>query len=355
MQPDRLHAEDGNYSLSVVVPVYNEEQVLPEFHRRLVKTLDELNVPAEFLYVNDGSKDRTLEILIELHTQDPRTGVINLSRNFGKETALTAGLDRAVGDATIVIDADLQDPPELIPALVSKWQEGFDVVYAKRITREGETALKRMTAKIFYRVIRRMSRVYIPEDVGDFRLLDRRALDALLRLRERHRFMKGLFSWIGFRQTAISYRRDPRFAGESKWNYWKLWNFALEGITSFTIAPLLAAAYFGVLVALAAFGFASFIIYRTLVYGDPVQGYPSLVVIVLFLGGIQLMFLGVIGEYLGRIFNETKQRPLYFTADSLSSSLQRMASPSLDKSELEHRSSLFKGASSKLTSREKSN
>jgi glycosyltransferase involved in cell wall biosynthesis len=299
--------------LSIVVPAYNEDAVLPEFHARLAGVLDQSGLDdAEIVYVNDGSRDLTLQVMRALRVRDPRVAIVDLSRNFGKEVALTAGLDHARGDAVVVIDADLQDPPELIPALVERWREGFDVVYAQRMARDGETRLKRASAFLFYRVLRRVSRVQVPADTGDFRLLSRRAVDALRQLREHHRFMKGLFAWIGFPQAAVPYRRDPRRAGATKWSYWKLWNFALDGLTSFTIAPLKLATYLGLATALVAFGYGSFIIGLTLVYGNPVAGYPSLLVVVLFLGGVQLFFIGVIGEYLGRIFNETKQRPLYF-------------------------------------------
>lgn len=301
--------------LSIVVPAYNEQEVLPEFHRRLSTVLAQLEGGCEIVYVNDGSRDNTLAVLHELRRNDPRVALVDLSRNFGKEIALTAGLDHARGAAAVAIDADLQDPPELIPELVKQWLDGFDVVYAKRTERDGETWLKKLTAKVFYRVIKRVSHVAIPEDSGDFRLLSRRALDALKLLREQHRFMKGLFAWIGYPQKAVLYRRDARFAGVTKWNYWKLWTLALEGITSFTTAPLKIATYIGVAAALLAFLFALFIVYKTLVYGDPVRGYPSLTVIVLFLGGIQLVALGVIGEYLGRMFTETKNRPLYLVKD----------------------------------------
>jgi glycosyltransferase involved in cell wall biosynthesis len=297
-------------TLSVVVPAYNEEEVLPEFHRRLTAVLETLDFPCEILYVNDGSRDRTLGTMESF--RDSRVAIIDLSRNFGKEIALTAGLDHARGDAVVVIDADLQDPPELIPQLVAKWQEGYDVVYARRTARDGETLLKKTTAKLFYRFIQGINRVKIPADTGDFRLLSRRAVDALKQLRETHRFMKGLFAWIGYPQVAVNYRRDSRFAGTTKWSYWHLWNFALEGITSFTITPLKIATYVGLLTACGSFAYALFVIYKTLVHGDPVQGYPSMMVVILFLGGVQLMSLGVIGEYLGRMFNETKQRPLYF-------------------------------------------
>jgi glycosyltransferase involved in cell wall biosynthesis len=298
--------------LSIVVPAYNEEAVLPEFHRRTAAVLDGLDLDAEVLYVNDGSKDRTLQVLRQLRAQDPRVGIVDLSRNFGKEIALTAGLDAARGDAVVVIDADLQDPPELIPELLRRWQEGYDVVYAQRESRAGESMAKKATAYAFYRLIQRMSRVKIPADTGDFRLLSRRALDALKQLREQHRFMKGLFAWIGFPQIGVPYRRDPRFAGDTKWNYWRLWNFALDGITSFSIAPLKVASYLGLAIAAFAFFYALWIIAKTLLWGDPVPGFPTLIVVVLFLGGMQLMFLGVIGEYLGRMFDEAKRRPLYF-------------------------------------------
>ena len=297
-------------TLSVVVPAFNEEEVLPEFHRRLTTVVDALDISCEILYINDGSSDGTLEVIRNF--ADPRVAVIDLSRNFGKEIALTAGLDHARGEAVVVIDADLQDPPELIPELIEKWQEGYDVVYARRTARDGESFLKKLTAKLFYRFIQGVSRVKIPEDTGDFRLLSRRAVEALKKLRETHRFMKGLFAWIGYPQVAVNYRRDPRLAGKSKWSYWQLWNFALEGITSFTINPLKIATYIGLTTSVVSFMYALFIIYKTLVYGDPVQGYPSLMVVILFLGGVQLTSLGVIGEYLGRMFNETKHRPLYF-------------------------------------------
>ena len=305
--------------LSIVVPVYNEQEVLPEFHRRVCGVLAGLEGSSEIIYVNDGSRDNTLAVLQELRRNDPRVSIVDLSRNFGKEIALTAGLDHARGLATVVIDADLQDPPELIPELVKQWNAGYDVVYAKRTERSGETWVKKLTAKLFYRLIKRVGEVAIPEDSGDFRLLSRRALDALKQLREQHRFMKGLFAWIGYPQQAVLYRRDARFAGITKWNYWKLWTLALEGITSFTTAPLKIATYAGVLAALLGFVFALFIVYKTLVYGDPVRGYPSLMVIVLFLGGIQLLALGVIGEYLGRMYTETKHRPLYLVKDLYSS------------------------------------
>ncbi|NMJ43575.1 glycosyltransferase family 2 protein [Roseomonas sp. JC162] len=302
-------------ALSVVVPAYNEQEVLPELHRRLAAALADIGIPWEVVYVNDGSRDATLSVMLGIQAQDPRAAVVNLSRNFGKEIALTAGLDHArATEAVVVIDADLQDPPEVIPALVATWREGFDVVYAQRNTREGETWLKKATAAGFYRVMQRIGgKVQLPPDTGDFRLMSRRAIDALLQLREQHRFMKGLFAWIGFPSKAVRYDRAPRAAGETKWNYWKLWNFSLEGITSFTVAPLKVATYVGFAIAVLATIYLAFIVGRTLLQGNPVAGYPSLLAVVLFLGGVQMMMLGIIGEYLGRIFNETKQRPLYFT------------------------------------------
>ena len=301
--------------ISIVVPAYSEEEVIPKFHERITAVCSQLPHDVEIVYVNDGSTDNTLEVLDKLYKSDDRVSVVDLSRNFGKEIALTAGLHKAKGDAVIVIDADLQDPPELIPDLITEWQNGYDVVYAKRSRRDGETSLKKLTAHLFYRLMRSFSRVKIPEDTGDYRLLSRRAVDALNTLVEHHRFMKGLFTWIGYKQKAVLYERDPRLAGNTKWNYWKLWNFAIDGITSFSSAPIRFAGYIGVSIAFGAFSYGIYMLVNTLLYGNPVPGYPSLVVIILFLGGIQLIFIGVLGEYIGRIFNETKQRPLYFLND----------------------------------------
>jgi glycosyltransferase involved in cell wall biosynthesis len=321
----RAHA-----TLSVVVPVFNEEEVLPEFHRRLGAVLDALDLHSQVIYVNDGSTDGTLDLIRQLAGQDARVMLVDLSRNFGKEIALTAGLDHADADAVVVIDADLQDPPELIPELVGQWLDGHDVVYAKRTSREGESAAKKLTAFLFYRLIQKMSRVRIPEDTGDFRLLSRRAVHAVCQMREQHRFMKGLFAWIGFPQKAVPYRRAPRHAGATKWNYWKLWNFALEGITSFSCLPLKVATYVGLASAFGAFGYGVYIVLRTLVLGNPVPGYPSLLTAVMFLGGLQLLSIGVIGEYLARMFDESKQRPLYFLKDGLSRNAVRTAVRALD-------------------------
>jgi glycosyltransferase involved in cell wall biosynthesis len=316
VDPARMRA-----SLSVVVPVFNEQEVLPEFHRRVGAVLDALDMRTRVIYVNDGSTDRTLEAIRALAERDTRVTLVDLSRNFGKEIALTAGLDHADAaddsDAVVVIDADLQDPPELIPELVAGFYEGYDVVYARRTSRDGESVVKKLTAFLFYRLIQKICPVRIPEDTGDFRLLSRRALHAVCSMREQHRFMKGLFTWIGYPQKAVPYRRAARHAGVTKWNYWKLWNFALEGITSFTCMPLKVATYVGLASALGAFAFGSYIVLRTLMFGNAVPGYPSLLAAVMFLGGLQLLGIGVIGEYLARMFDESKGRPLYFVKDDL--------------------------------------
>ena len=297
--------------LSVVVPCYNEEDVVDAFYERTAPILAAIDAEFEIIFVNDGSSDRTAGRILALHMRDERVKMIDLSRNFGKEIAMTAGLDFARGNAVVVIDVDLQDPPELIPTMVETWHEGVDMVYATRTIREGEGVVKKATAHLFYRLIGRMTRISIPENTGDFRLMSRRVVDALKTLREQHRFMKGLFSWVGFSQVSIPYRRAPRFAGKTKWNYWRLWNFALEGITSFSLGPLQVATYFGALVACFAFAYAAFLIIRTLMLGIDVPGYASIMVTILFFSGVQLFTIGVIGEYLGRMFNETKNRPLY--------------------------------------------
>jgi polyisoprenyl-phosphate glycosyltransferase len=298
--------------VSIVVPAYNEGDVILEFNRRLSLVRQKLSVPSEVIFVNDGSKDCTLRLLRSLRAADPTIGIIDLSRNFGKEIALTAGIDHARGDAVVVIDADLQDPPELIPEFIARWrEEDAEVVYGQRVSRAGESGAKKFTSYAFYRVISALGGHFIPVDTGDFRILGRRAIEALGELRERHRFMKGLFAWIGFEQVPIMYERDRRFAGATKWNYWKLWNFSIEGITSFSILPLKVASYVGLVTAVIAISYGVYMIGKTIIFNNPVPGYPSLLVIILFLGGLQLIFLGVIGKYLGRMFNEVKQRPLY--------------------------------------------
>lgn len=301
--------------LTVVVPAYNEGPGLEALHARLAPVLDALEVESRILLIDDGSSDDTWAVMRKLAQADPRVETLKLARNFGKELALTAGLDHVRTGAAVVLDADLQDPPELIPRFVERWRDGDDVIYGRRIRREGEGWFKRATAAAFYRVIGRLSPTPIPRDTGDFRLLSRRALDALAGLRERQRFMKGLFSWVGYRQCAIDYERQPRHAGRSRFNYWKLWNFAIEGITGFSTVPLRLATYIGLVTALVAFCFGVWIIAKTLLWGEPVAGYPSLMAAVLFLGGVQLIALGVIGEYLGRLYVESKQRPLYLVEE----------------------------------------
>lgn len=298
--------------LTIVIAAYNEADALPHLQPRIAAVLDGLaDIDGRVLYVDDGSRDDTWQVLRAMAQQDPRIGLLRLSRNFGKEAALTAGLDLVEEGAALILDADGQDPPELIPHFVAKWREGYDDVHGTRRARQGETWLKRASASGFYRVIGRLSQTPIPRDTGDFRLLSPRALAALRQLRERQRFMKGLFGWIGFERAAIEYDRDPRIAGRSKFNVWKLWNFALEGITSFSTAPLRIATYLGMATALFAFAYAAWIIAKKLLWGDPVAGWPTMMSVILLLGGVQLMALGLIGEYLGRLYVESKQRPLY--------------------------------------------
>ncbi|MFB8791349.1 MAG: glycosyltransferase family 2 protein [Potamolinea sp.] len=306
----------GTVELSVIIPLYNEELNIDCLFERLTLVLNRLNMKYEIICVNDGSKDNTIERLIDYHYKNPVIKIVNLSRNFGKEIALSAGLDYANGAAVVPIDADLQDPPELIAEMVEKWREGYDVVYATRRSRNEETWLKRFTANAFYRTLNRISLVPIPHDTGDFRLLDRRVVDALKKMPERNRFMKGLFSWVGFKQTSIYFDRPSRYQGESTWNYWRLWNFALDGITSFSFIPLKVWSYLGVLVAIPSFFYASFLVLRTLIFGIDLPGYASIMVAILFLGGVQLVSLGVIGEYLGRVYEEVKRRPLYLVRDA---------------------------------------
>lgn len=308
-------------SVSVVAPAYNEQEVLGEFHRRVSEVMRSLGCDYEIVLVNDGSRDNTLALMHALRAADPHVTVVDLSRNFGKEIALSAGLDHTKGEVVIVLDSDLQDPPEFIPQMLEIWREGYDVVYGTRTVRDGESWFKKMTAKYFYRLIKQVSRVDIPKDTGDFRLMSRRAVQALSLLREEHRFMKGLFAWVGFPSKPFLYRRDPRAAGETKWNYWKLWNFAIEGITSFTVAPLKMSTYLGLFVAVVSLVYALFVIWKAMMYGDPVRGYPSLMAVILFLGGVQLISVGLLGEYVGRIFNEVKRRPLYLVNRLLSSEL----------------------------------
>ncbi len=301
--------------LSIVCPAYNETENLAAFVVSVEACMRAIAQPFEIVFVNDGSSDGTLELMNRLRQTHGRIAIVDLSRNFGKEIATTAGLDQAKGDAVVVIDADLQDPPEIIAEMIAGWREGYDVVYARRRERHGDGPVKKLTAALFYRVIHRVGAVEVPENVGDFRLMSRKAVDAVCSMREQHRFMKGIFAWIGFPSMEVLYDRAPRAAGTTKWNYWRLWNLSIEGITSSTLAPLKFSTYFGFATALVAFVSGAFFIVKTLFFGDPVPGFPTLVVVVLFLGGIQLMVLGVIGEYLGRVFNETKRRPLYFATE----------------------------------------
>lgn len=301
--------------ISVVVPLYCEASNVDYLFKRLEGVLYRLSCTYEIVCVDDGSHDDTVGALQRHHNRNPRIKIVTLARNFGKELALTAGIDYACGAAVIPIDADLQDPPELIEDLVAKWKEGYDVVYARRRSRQGESWLKRATANSFYRVMARMSKVPIPRDTGDFRLLDRRVVDVLKQLPERTRFMKGLFAWVGYRQTAVLYDREPRYSGETKWNYWRLWNFAIDGIVSFSVAPLRIWSYVGILFATLSFCYGSFLLVRTLISGIDVPGYASLMVALLFIGGVQMVSLGILGEYLGRVYEEVKGRPLYLVRD----------------------------------------
>ncbi|HIF50422.1 MAG TPA: glycosyltransferase [Thiotrichaceae bacterium] len=316
MNPDEL---EKRKILSIVSPAYNESANLDEFYSRVISATKDLNLEVEIVYVNDGSQDNTIDVMLNQRKNDKRISIIDLSRNFGKEIALTAGLDHASGDAIVIIDADLQDPPELINEFVKHWRAGYDVVSAKRSKREGESHLKKLTSYVYYRLLFLLSDINIPKDTGDFRLLDRKALEALLKLREKHRYMKGLFAWVGFKQLEIEYERDARFKGKTKWNYFSLLNLAFDGLTSFSVLPLRMASIVGVFSAMIAFLYGAFITVKTVFFGDPVAGYSSLVVIITFIGGIQLLALGIIGEYLGRIFNETKNRPLYIVKNAQSS------------------------------------
>jgi polyisoprenyl-phosphate glycosyltransferase len=301
-------------TLSIVAPVYDEEILLPEFYRRMVAAIEPLNVPFEIILVNDGSHDNSGQIMDQLHSQDPRVKVVHFSRNFGHQIAITAGTDHATGKCVAVIDSDLQDPPEVIADMYQKWVEGYQVVYGVRSEREGETAFKRATASLFYRLIRRITNINLPLDTGDFRLMDARVVAAMKSMREHHRFMRGLSVWVGFKQTGVSYRRDARKAGVTKYPLRKMLRFALDAITSFSYLPLQLATYSGFVIA----GFSVIAIIIAIILritGSAIAGQATTLVSVLFLGGIQLIFLGVMGEYLGRIYDEVKRRPLYIVAE----------------------------------------
>jgi len=298
--------------ITVLIPCYNEQAVIRQLWERLLAVINGISgCTFEVLFVNDGSGDDTIHIIKELAQSNPRISYLDLSRNFGKELAMIAGLDYATGDAVIIMDADLQHPPEMIPEMIGFWQQGYDDVCAKRRKRIGEPFLRRWAANTFYRCLQKISTIKIQENVGDFRLLDRRCVEAIKLMRESQRYTKGLFSWVGYTKKEILFDSVERAAGETKWGLLGLINLAIEGITSFTTLPLRLSSVVGVIVSFFAFAYMAVIIFNTLMFGDPVQGYPTLISVILFLGGIQLIFLGIIGEYLGRVFNETKRRPLY--------------------------------------------
>lgn len=298
--------------ITALIPAYNEEECLYQLYDRLTSVLNSIeDYNYEILFINDGSKDNTLEILKELNKKDNRVQYVNLARNYGKEIAMAAGFDYAKGDAVIILDADLQDPPELIPEMVKYFEEGYDDVYGKRKSRDGESWLKKSTSKLFYKMLQSVTKVNILKDTGDFRLLSRRAVEALKKYKEQRRYTKGFFALIGFKKKEILFDRDARIAGKTKWNYFGLLNLAIEGITSFSTFPLRVSSILGIIIAFFSFLYIIFIVFKTLVFGEDVQGYPTMMSVILFLGGIQLLSIGIIGEYLGRIFDEVKNRPLY--------------------------------------------
>lgn len=302
--------------VSILVPCYNEEKSIPLLYPELKAVMDnETCYGWEVLFVNDGSKDNTLNLIKALRAADERISFVNLSRNFGKENAMLAGFDYVAGDCMVIIDADLQDPPSLIPQMLKYWEEGYKDVYAKRANRGQESWLRKQFSLLFYRILDHATRFDVLQNVGDFRLLDRQCIEALKRLRESERYTKGMFCWIGFEKKEIIFDRGDRVAGESNWNFWSLFNLAIEGITSFTTAPLRFATIIGALTAFGAFCFIVFYISKTLIYGDPVQGFTTLISVMLFLGGVQLLCMGILGEYIGRIFNETKKRPTYIASE----------------------------------------
>jgi len=303
--------------LSIVIPMHNEEAALHRLFARLKPCIEQVTAHYEIICVDDGSRDATLAALGEYHRQDPRIKVVHLARNFGKEAALTAGIDYAKGQAVIPMDADLQDPPELIASLVAEWRKGYKVVLATRKSRQSDSWFKRKSADWFYNIINRVSTVKIPPNTGDYRLMDRVVVEAVKQLPERTRFMKGIFAWVGFPTTTVPFDREARVAGLTTWNYWRLWKFALDGIFSFTNAPLRIWTYIGACISLISFLLALYIIAQKLIFGNSVAGYPSLMVAVLFMGGMQLLSVGIIGEYVGRIYRETKQRPLYLVEETM--------------------------------------
>lgn len=307
----------GEAKLSVIIPVFNESESIIECHSRVCSVLESLNEASEIIYVNDGSTDDSWGQLFELSSPAKQVTIttINLSRNFGKEAAMSAGLVEAKGDAVILLDADLQDPPELIPEMLIEWRKGYDVVDMKRKSRDGESWFKIFTASLFYKLINNLSDLPIPENVGDFRLLDRKVVDQINQLPEKTRFMKGLFAWPGFRRTTLEFNRDPRIAGETKWNYTKLIHLAFEGITSFSTKPLRVATMAGLFTSACAIVMMLFVLFKTVLFGEMVAGYPTLITVILLLGGVQLLSIGLMGEYVGRLFIEAKGRPLYLVMD----------------------------------------
>lgn len=304
--------------ITIVAPVFNESEVISVFHQTLTNVLKLHQYPYEIIYVDDGSQDESYSILQSLQLHDLNVSVIKLSRNFGKELAVTAGLEKAKGDAVIVMDCDLQDPPNTIPMMIDAWLSGADVVNMRRIERQGDSWLKKLTAKYFYKVMRAISHIEMQEDVGDFRLLSRKVVNAINQMPERNRFMKGIFSWVGFNKVTLDYVRMPRHAGNTKWPYWKLWNFALDGLTSFSTTPLKISSYVGFLFAFGSFLVGLYFLFKTMFFGDDVKGFPTLFLTILFMGGIQLISIGVIGEYISRIFIEVKGRPHFLVDEYLS-------------------------------------
>jgi dolichol-phosphate mannosyltransferase len=302
---------------SFVIPVFNERETLPELHRRLSDVIETLDGEAELLFVDDCSFDGTYELLVELGRDDPRIRVIRFARNFGHQVAITAGLDHAAGDAVVVMDADLQDPPEVVPDLVARWQEGYEVVYAVRERRRGESWLKRATASWFYRILRRIAHVEMPLDAGDFRLVDRRAVEAFRSMRERARYVRGMFSWVGFRQIGVPYQRSERFAGEPKYSYRKSLTLAVDGLVSFSNAPLRAALVAGFAFSTLAFVLTIFAVVAKLAGAFVVPGWASILVVVSLLGGVQLTLMGMLGLYVGRIYEEVKARPIYIVRETI--------------------------------------
>ncbi len=312
--------------LSVIVPVFNEEDVIGHFLEETLPYLERTGLAYEYIFIDDGSRDRTADIISERLNGGLPGRLLGLSRNFGKEAALSAGLEAAEGDLAVIIDADLQDPPALIPQMLDGWRAGYDVVYGLRVNRSSDTLVKRSTANLFYRLFNRLAKINMPANAGDFRVIDRKVIDALKNLQERNRFMKGLFAWVGFPTMAIPYERPPRKAGTGKFSYWKLWNFALDGFTGFTTLPLRVWFYGGVLISVAGFGYALYLTLRTLVAGVDWPGYASLMVALLFFSGVQLLSIGMIGEYIARLFSEAKQRPVYLLQDVI-----KGAAPSVAK------------------------